>query len=381
MNPLGLLVAIGLSTFTQAQESVPSSALDVVVELAPPTDSTASLGWSPKGAKVPLRPQGTSLAGEFSLGAPGSAPIRVELRRSGTKGDVDALALDSNRDGVFDDHELLSTTPTVRRGKTWSSFTGTVQVTTRAPDDTEVLLDYPMSLWFVVDPEDPGAEPTLRWSRRGWMEGSVEVEDGVLAVILAESVMDGVYDVRDSWAVTHELGTNRRSEEFRGVDDHSWRLEAAWRIVELHPSGLRVTLRPFDPGITRAEEKAQRDRYAADRRAPRADSPVAFTHDFELAAQLSEDSDKPLFLDFETTWCGPCKQMDALVYTAQSVVTASQSVVAVKIDGDEHKDLTQRFEVSAYPTLILLSPEGDELRRAVGYQSVAEMVAFLGARH
>ena len=32
--------------------------------------------------------------------------------------------------------------------------------------------------------------------------------------------------------------------------------------------------------------------------------------------------------------------------------------------------------MKAYPTLILLGPDGKEIRRAVGYRSVAQMVEF-----
>lgn len=377
MIPKELLIALALVSMDLGQEAGPLATADVVVELAPPVDFGGGLGWSPKGARVALEMEGRSLVGRFDLGVPGSPSIRVELGRSNEFGEVDTLSLDSDRDGRFGLGETHTTTPTVRRGKTWSSFTASVDLPTRTPEGSEVVIEYPLALWFVHDPGEPDVEPVLRWSRRGWMEGSVEVEGETLAVLLAESVMDGIYDERDRWAVTHELGANRRSEEFRRVDDHNWRGESAWRIVDLHPSGLRVTIRPFDPGITRAEEKENRDRYAADRRAPRAESPVAFSHDYELAAKASLDSDKPLFVDFETTWCGPCKQMDALVYTAQAVVTSAGSVVSVKVDGDERKDLAKRFAVSAYPTLILLAPDGTELRRAVGYQSVAEMVEFL----
>ena len=85
---------------------------------------------------------------------------------------------------------------------------------------------------------------------------------------------------------------------------------------------------------------------------------------------------KLLFVDFETTWCGPCKSMDRWVYTAEKVVTAAAGVIAVKVDGDEHRDLVRRFAVEAYPTMILLSPTGVEIRRARGYRSVDAMATF-----
>jgi len=69
--------------------------------------------------------------------------------------------------------------------------------------------------------------------------------------------------------------------------------------------------------------------------------------------------------------------MDQLVYGAKPVVDAAKDLVAVKVDGDDHKDLVKQYGVTAYPTIVLLDSDGKELRRAVGYRSVAEMVEML----
>jgi thioredoxin-like negative regulator of GroEL len=69
--------------------------------------------------------------------------------------------------------------------------------------------------------------------------------------------------------------------------------------------------------------------------------------------------------------------MTDLVFTAKDVVDASAGVVCIKVDGDERKDLVERFAVSAYPTGIMLAADGSEAARFVGYQHVAEMAAFL----
>ena len=150
-------------------------------------------------------------------------------------------------------------------------------------------------------------------------------------------------------------------------------------MVALDPHGMWLRLAPFDPGITRAEEEAAEDLFATDRAAERAKVPLAFEHDFEAARARAKREGSPLLVDFETTWCGPCKQMDAWVYTARKVVDAAKrrGVIAVKVDGDERRDLKKRFEVEAFPTMILFDSAGNELARYVGYMGVAAMAAFL----
>ena len=211
------------------------------------------------------------------------------------------------------------------------------------------------------------------------MEGRLSI-DGVDAVVLiTESVMDGVFDRSDSWAMaSRDSASNVYSVEYaRPATRHAWLLDRAYEVSELHPSGRRLVLRPFDPGMTRAEEAAVDDHLAEDRRAARSGDTVAFLHDFENAEALAQAEGKSLFVDFETEWCGPCHVMDEWVYTADVVIAASASYVSVKVDGDERPDLEERFLVEGYPTLLLVDADGTVLRRAAGYQSVKEMVEFL----
>jgi len=49
----------------------------------------------------------------------------------------------------------------------------------------------------------------------------------------------------------------------------------------------------------------------------------------------------------------------------------------VKVDGDERFDLMERFGVSSFPTMILLSPQGEKLRRTSGYVNVDDITSFL----
>ncbi|MFT6107821.1 MAG: thiol-disulfide isomerase/thioredoxin [Planctomycetota bacterium] len=349
-----------------------------VVDLAPASEG--SLGWSAKGVKVPLEAGSGGLSGAIELGpmvagvAP--VPIRVRLSESQPGKGLDRLALDSNRNGEVDAGEVLETEPSESRGKLWSSFNGTVNVPVTAPDGAIRVLPFPLALWYVADPAETDADPILRWSARGWMEGQFESPSGPVTVCLAESNLDAIYGTSDRWAIGSTPKEAHGPSAFRGLDDHNWCGDEAWKMVEFHPSGLQVTLQRFDPGVTYAEETEARDRLAPDKRARRAKKPLAFSHDFVASEAAAKKGSQQLFLDFETTWCGPCKQMDVLVYTAQDVVDAAKGVVCVKLDGDEQKDLVKRFQVAAYPTLILLGPDGQEVRRAVGYQSVLQMKAF-----
>ena len=138
-----------------------------------------------------------------------------------------------------------------------------------------------------------------------------------------------------------------------------------------------MKIRAVDVGVTRVAEKAKADPFAEDRLVPRSEKPVVFLHDYEEALALAKKEDKRVVIDFVTTWCGPCKIMDQLVYSSQPIYEKSEDVIFLKLDGDDERELNKQYQIKAYPTVILLDSDGQEIRRRSGYQSVSKLLEFL----
>ena len=211
------------------------------------------------------------------------------------------------------------------------------------------------------------------------MEGKALSDDEEFFVLITESKMDGIYDGEDSWALAPDSSRpmlfNIKSS--KSISSHNWLGEQAWGIDSVSPSGREIWIMKVDPMITRAEEERQNDYLAADRAAARSGEKVNFLHNYNEAIDLGEKESRKIFIDFETTWCGPCKTMDQWVYSADKVVAVSNNYVCVKIDGDEQRNLVKKYEVTGYPTMIILSPDGEIIKRVSGYQSVEKMVEFM----
>jgi thiol-disulfide isomerase/thioredoxin len=359
-----------------AQEAMPTPAapigVEVTVELKPAdVDDGRGLGWSPKAAAVPLKADGAFLVGAFALGGKELPNVRVRLGRSEGAERHDLLWIDADRDGTFAEAERLETTPKDQRGKWWSSFSTTLSI----PVAGDGSRPYPLSLWFVADPQEPDAPPTLRWTRRGWHHGEATLGGKPVFVLVTEMRLDGVFDQRDAWAIAGDRAALLRASS-TGLERHVWYGGVAYRPTAIDRDGRSLTFESFAPGVTEAEEKAKADVLAPDRNAPRAAKPLAFGKDLAAALAEAKASGKRVFVDFETTWCGPCKTMTELVYTAAPVVDAAKGVVSVKLDGDEQREWVKKYGVAAYPTMLLLDAEGNVLRREVGYRGVAAMVKF-----
>jgi len=368
------MAAVDVSLYGQDGQS----RIEIRLEPKVPGDG-GSLRWSPKGEKLTLAESSGGWETFLKLGPAEASPVRILLAKSPEAAHFDTLILDRNGNGDFADETPLTTKPSETRGKFWSSFEAVIEVPVVAPDGRAVRNAYPVNFWHVEDPSAETPERVLRYSRDGWMEGAFRIGETGAFVLLTESLMDGVFDRGDAWSLAPAAEHSSLFESDNSVScaGHAWLGEKAWRLVEIHPSGRKIVIEPFNPGLTRAEEKAKADTMAADRNAPRSGKKVAFGHDFEAAEKEARARGVALFIDFETTWCGPCKAMDQWVYTADEVEEAAAKFISVKVDGDVRRDVVKRFGVEAYPTLVLVSPTGSVLKKAIGYSSVKETVAFL----
>ena len=343
-------------------------------------DGEKKLRWSPKAAAVSLAMFENGLSGMLHLGNSGGPAYSVRLEKSGLSPYFDVLKIDGNQDGAYDESETISTLPSESRYKMWSSFTYELSVPVRG-SDSETLVEnpYPMSLWYVQDLRDEQEEYALRFTRSGWMQGRVQINGVEAHIRISESKLDGVFDMEDEWtlALPDSIHNLFSFDHHRPAKRHAWLGEDAYRIVSMDLTGRSVQLEAIDPGVTREKEALDDDQTRVDRMAPHSGENVAFLHDFEAAEAQARAEGKQLFVDFETVWCGPCKTMEEWVYSADSVVEASRSVISVKVDGDEHPDIVDRFEVVGYPTMMLISPSGEVTSRLVGYQGVEAMTGFL----
>src|SRR5208283_2288937 len=90
---------------------------------------------------------------------------------------------------------------------------------------------------------------------------------------------------------------------------------------------------------------------------------------FEAAAKAAASEGKLVFIDFFTTWCGPCKQLDARTWSDPAVGRlVGEKAVALKIDAEKQSDLAVLYRIDAYPTLLLLKADGTEIDRLVGFR-------------
>ena len=98
---------------------------------------------------------------------------------------------------------------------------------------------------------------------------------------------------------------------------------------------------------------------------------------FNDAVAKATEAKKFIFIDFYTTWCGPCKMMDRDTFPDANVQKwLSEKAVALQIDAERDIALADRFRIDSYPTLLFLNPDGSEFDRISGYVTPDEFLKF-----
>jgi thiol:disulfide interchange protein DsbD len=118
---------------------------------------------------------------------------------------------------------------------------------------------------------------------------------------------------------------------------------------------------------------------------PGGDRPaVAWESVAALHASGDRNNDgRPVVIDFGADWCIPCREMDRTTYVHPGVVREAQRFRMVKVDltreSDGNSKLVDKYGVRGVPTIVVLSGQGEERQRMVGYVGPAEMLAAMKA--
>ena len=90
---------------------------------------------------------------------------------------------------------------------------------------------------------------------------------------------------------------------------------------------------------------------------------------FDEAKAAAKAENKPLFIDFYTDWCGPCKMMANNIFPKKEVGEwMNARFVCIKIDAEKGEGvaLAKQYKISAYPTFVVTDSEGKVIGRFTG---------------
>ncbi|MBX3381853.1 MAG: thioredoxin family protein, partial [Phycisphaeraceae bacterium] len=110
----------------------------------------------------------------------------------------------------------------------------------------------------------------------------------------------------------------------------------------------------------------------------RAKLPPAFS-DLTLDAAIKqvEGTDKLVLMKFTADWCMPCKAMDQTTWRDDKVVAwVKDHGVAIEVDVDKEPKVSERYQVAAMPTMVMIRG-GNEIARKAGYMDTDRTLQWL----
>lgn len=74
---------------------------------------------------------------------------------------------------------------------------------------------------------------------------------------------------------------------------------------------------------------------------------------------------------FSASWCGPCKQLSALIDTLEPKPDI------IEVDIDDNIDMASRYQIRGVPTMVKVDSDGNVVDRVVGMQTKAKLEQWL----
>jgi thiol-disulfide isomerase/thioredoxin len=91
--------------------------------------------------------------------------------------------------------------------------------------------------------------------------------------------------------------------------------------------------------------------------------------DYERAKNESKKQNKMLLVDFYTTWCAPCKEIERKIFNDPAISSdMSKSFVVLRYDAEKDRQhrLSLKHHVGMYPSTIVLNPDQFVLNKLIG---------------
>ena len=98
----------------------------------------------------------------------------------------------------------------------------------------------------------------------------------------------------------------------------------------------------------------------------------------DRALAMAAEQNRVVFIDLYTTWCGACKKLDEDTWTDKKVIAIlKKETIPLELNADRESAIREKYNIKAYPTLLILDVDGSVLNRVEGFQLPAQFIATL----
>ncbi len=84
-------------------------------------------------------------------------------------------------------------------------------------------------------------------------------------------------------------------------------------------------------------------------------------------------SNKPVVIDFNAAWCGPCRMLAPVI---ENIAKEKENIKVISINIDQEEELAEQYNVYSIPCLVYIK-DGKEIKRNVGLLSKSELEEWM----
>src|SRR5262245_5659527 len=109
-------------------------------------------------------------------------------------------------------------------------------------------------------------------------------------------------------------------------------------------------------------------------------APIAWKCNYREALEESASRRLPVLVVIGAHWCRHCRKMQVETFCNPAVVArVADNFIPLLIDADQQGELVEKLKVSAFPTVLIISPERMIIGRYSGFQSATQLNARLAS--
>lgn len=109
-------------------------------------------------------------------------------------------------------------------------------------------------------------------------------------------------------------------------------------------------------------------------------SKIIFIEDsWDEALKQAAKQHKYIFADAYASWCGPCKLLKETTFSDHKVAdffNVNFINVSIDMEKGEGPVLAEKWQIRAYPTMIVFDPAGKPVFGTVGYLNANQLISF-----
>ncbi len=106
---------------------------------------------------------------------------------------------------------------------------------------------------------------------------------------------------------------------------------------------------------------------------------IFIEENWSKALAEAKKQNKLIFLDAYTSWCGPCKMLKRNTFPDKGVgelFNTNFINIALDMEKGDGPAIAEKYNVTAYPTLIITDADGNIITYTRGYVEPAQLIAF-----